>query len=108
MENQEIVLEIKKDDIGEEIEKCIDNKKTYTEAHKISQQKYRKKYPEKYCELQRKIYEKNKNDEEWRKKFNERSRINNAKYREKKKQEKLENPDIVVKKRGRPRKVIFE
>lgn len=78
-------------------------KNTYTQAHRKAQQKYREKFPDKYCEQQRKLYEEKKKDEEWKKKFNERSRMNNEKYRLKKKQEMLEQ-GIEIKPRGRPRK----
>lgn len=116
MENQDIIFEsgiedllIKTDGFETELEKAEkveeDKKKTYTQAHKLAQQRYRQKNPEAYCERQRKLYEKLKDDEEWKKKFNERSKLNNAKYREKKREEKLANPEFVAKKRGRPRKV---
>lgn len=78
-------------------------KKTYTEAHRRAQQKYREKFPDKYCEQQRKLYEEKKKDEEWKKKFNERSRLNNEKYRIRKRQELLEQ-GAVFNPRGRPRK----
>ena len=48
---------------------------------------------------------------EWREHYLERSRDNNKKYRDKKKQEKIASGDYVEKKRGRPRKetgCIFE
>jgi len=79
------------------------NKKTYTQAHRKAQQRYREKYPDKYCETQRKLYDEKKKDEEWKKKFNERARLNNEKYRNKKKEEMLAQ-GIEIKKRGRPRK----
>lgn len=81
----------------------VAKKSTYTQAHRKAQQKYREKFPEKYCEIQRKLYEDKKQDEEWKKKFNERSRINNKKYREKKNKEILEAGGV-IKPRGRPRK----
>ena len=77
-------------------------KKTYTLSVKNAIYKYRSKNPEKYNEKQREYYDEAKNDEEWRKKFNERCKINNQKYREKKKQELGEQ----IKPRGRPRKEI--
>ena len=97
---------IKPDGFEEELEKVegVEKKKTYTLAHKLAQQKYRAKNPEAYCERQRKLYEKLKENEEWKQKFNERARLSNAKYREKKREEKLANPNYVAKKRGRPRK----
>jgi len=85
----------------------VAKKSTYTQAHRKAQQKYREKFPEKYCEIQRKLYEDKKKDEEWKKKFNERSRINNKKYRDKKNKEVLEAGGE-IKKRGRPRKVKEE
>ena len=85
----------------------VAKKSTYTQAHRKAQQKYREKFPEKYCEIQRKLYEDKKQDEEWKKKFNERSRINNKKYREKKNKEILEAGGS-IKPRGRPRKIKEE
>ncbi len=79
-----------------------DKKKTYTEAAKNAIYKYRSKNPEKYNEIQRLYYGEAKIDEEWRKKFNERCKINNQRYREKKRQELGEQ----IKPRGRPRKDI--
>jgi hypothetical protein len=78
-------------------------KSTYSQAHRRAQQKYREKFPEKYCEIQRKLYDERKTDEEWKKRFNERSRINNKKYREKRNQAILEAGGT-IKARGRPRK----
>ena len=77
---------------------------TYTPAHKRAQQKYRDKNREEYNERQRKIYEKLSQDEEWKKKFNERSKVNNQKYREKLIEQKLNDPDYKTKKIGRPKK----
>jgi hypothetical protein len=85
------------------VEEEIEKKKTYTDAHRKAQQRYREKYPEKYCKLQRDLYDRKKQDEEWRKKFNERSKIHNKKYREKKNQEIVESGGT-IKPRGRPRK----
>ena len=82
----------------------ICKKSTYTQAHRKAQQKYREKFPEKYNEVQRKLYEEKKQDEEWKKKFNERSKLNNKKYREKKLQERIE-AGLELKPKGRPRKV---
>jgi hypothetical protein len=79
-----------------------DKKKTYTEAAKNAIYKYRSKNPEKYNEKQREYYDDAKTDEEWRKKFNERCKVNNQKYREKKK----ELLGDQLKPRGRPRKQI--
>ena len=75
-------------------------KSTYTPAVKRAIDKYRSKNAEKYNELQRNYYNEAKEDEEWKKKFNERCKINNQKYREKKRLEKPPNP------KGRPRKPI--
>jgi hypothetical protein len=79
-------------------------KSSYTPACRKAQQKYREKFPEKYCALQRKLYQDKKNDDEWKKKFNERSKVNNAKYREKKMKEFLDAGGE-VKPKGRPKKV---
>jgi len=77
-----------------------EKKSTYTPAVKRAIDKYRSKNSEKYNELQRNYYNEAKEDEEWKKKFNERCKINNQKYREKKRLEKPPNP------KGRPRKPI--
>lgn len=85
----------------------ICKKSTYTQAHRKAQQKYREKFPEKYNEVQRKLYDDKKQDDEWKKKFNERSKLNNKKYREKKLQERIES-GLELKPKGRPRKVKQE
>jgi hypothetical protein len=93
--------------IGNEDEnKPIEIKKnTYSPSCRVAQQKYRDKYPDKYCALQRKLYQNKKTDEEWKKKYNERSKVNNAKYREKKMKEFIESGGV-VKPKGRPKKVV--
>jgi hypothetical protein len=80
-------------------------KNTYSPACRVAQQKYRDKYPDKYCALQRKLYQNKKGDDEWKKKYNERSKVNNAKYREKKMKEFLDAGGE-VKPKGRPKKVV--
>lgn len=75
-------------------------KSTYTSAVKKAIDKYRSKNVEKYNELQRQYYNEAKEDEEWKKKFNERCREANKKYRERK---RLINPP---KPKGRPRNPI--
>ena len=80
----------------------MEKKSTYTEAVKNAIYKYRSKNPEKYNEKQREYYEEASKDEEWKKKFNERCRIANQKYRENKKTLLGDK----VKSRGRPRKEI--
>jgi len=82
----------------------VAKKSTYTQAHRRAQQKYREKFPEKYCELQRKLYNDKKDDEEWKKKFNERSKMNNKKFRDRKNQEIIDSGGE-IKKRGRPKKI---
>ena len=77
-----------------------EKKTSYTPAVKKAIDKYRSKNVERYNELQRQYYESNKEDEEWKQKFNERCKENNKKYRERK---RLENPP---KPKGRPRKPI--
>jgi len=79
-------------------------KTTYTPAHREAQQRYREKNRDEYNRLQRELYERLKADEEWRKRFNERSAKNNSVYREKKRKEILEDPTAVIRGRGRPRK----
>jgi len=89
----------------------IKKKSKYSPAHLKAQTKYRDKNREKYNEAQRQLYEKKIKEVEWREHYLERSRDNNKKYRDKKKQEKIESGDYVEKKRGRPRKgtgCIFE
>jgi hypothetical protein len=78
--------------------------KYYTSAQKKALQKYREKNRAEYNKQQRELYDKAKEDADWKKKFNARSKENNKKYREKKKQEKLNDPSYIPKKRGRPRK----
>jgi hypothetical protein len=79
--------------------------KYYSEAHRQAQQKYREKNREKYNQSQRELYAKLHQDEEWKVKFNERSAKNNLSYRQKKREQLLaENPNIVFRGRGRPRK----
>lgn len=85
-------------------------KKTkYTDAHRLAQQKYREKNREAYNASQRELYNKLKQDAEWKNKFNERSAKNNLSYRENKKIKALEvNPNIVFRGRGRPRNIVVE
>jgi hypothetical protein len=97
------VEELTKDEFGVE-NIVVVKKSSYTKAHLEAQRKYREKYPEKYCELQKKVYDKNKEDPTWWEHFKERSKVNNRIHREKKKQE-LINQGVVVRGRGRPKKV---
>ena len=83
-----------------ELETINETKTYYTESVKKALYKYRMKNQDKYNESQRLYYEKMKINPEWKKKFNERSKINNKKYRDKK------NTGLEPKKRGRPRKEI--
>lgn len=107
MEVEYKIIDLKLDEYNniviENIEETKPVNKKYTPANLLAQQKYRQKYPEKYCEQQRKLYNRLKDDDEWKHKFNERCRINNKIYRDKKKAEIL-GLGIEVKKRGRPRK----
>ncbi len=73
-----------------------------SDSLKRAQAKYREKNVDKYNETQRLYYLNKKDDAEWREKHNEKCRIANAKYRQKKKEEKGGD----VKPRGRPRKII--
>ena len=82
------------------MEDTKEKKTSYTPAVKKAIDKYRSKNIDRYNELQRQYYETNKEDEEWKQKFNERCKENNKKYRERK---RLENPP---KPKGRPRKPI--
>lgn len=82
-------------------------KKYYSDAHREAQQRYREKNRDKYNQSQRDLYAKLHQDEEWKNKFNERSKKNNLSYRQKKREQLLaENPNIVLRGRGRPRKNI--
>lgn len=84
-------------------------KTTYNNAHRLAQQKYREKNREAYNASQRELYNKLKQDAEWKNKFNERSAKNNLSYRENKKVKALElNPNIVFRGRGRPRNIPVE
>lgn len=85
----------------------IKKKVKYTDAHRRAQAKYREKFPEKYRELQRSIYDRLKQNEEWKKKFNEKNKESQKKYREKKREELLKQ-GIVIKPRGRPRKDVVK
>jgi hypothetical protein len=76
--------------------------KYYNDAVKKSIMKYREKNVEKYNEFSRNYYHKKKEDQEWKDNFNERCRLANQKYREKKKEQSPPKP------RGRPRKVIIQ
>lgn len=80
----------------------------YTPAHLKAQNKYREKNREKYNEAQRLLYEKKIKEEEWKQHYLERSRVNNKKYREKKKEELVQSGEYVETKRGRPRKIKEE
>lgn len=85
----------------------------YTESHRLAQQRYRERNREKYCEQQRKLYERLKQNDEWREHHNQKCRESNEKYRIKKRTElinkALENGEDIDKffneKRGRPRKL---
>lgn len=89
-------------------------KKTiYSQSHRLAQQRYRERNREKYCEQQRKLYERLKQNDEWRERHNKKSREANEKYRIKKRTDMinkaLENGEDIDKffneKRGRPRKI---
>jgi hypothetical protein len=89
-------------------DEVVKKKVRYTPAHLKAQNKYREKNREKYNESQRILYEKKIKEEEWQKHYLERSRVNNKKYRDKKKEELIESGGYVEKKRGRPRKIKEE
>lgn len=74
-------------------------KTTYNEMIKKAIEKYRNNNLNKYNEYQRDYYHKKKLLPEWKKKFNERCKLNNQKYRESK---RTEPP----KPRGRPKKPL--
>jgi hypothetical protein len=89
-------------------DEVVKKKVKYTPAHLKAQNKYREKNREKYNEAQRLLYEKKIQEEEWKQHYLERSRVNNKKYRDKKKEEMVSSGEYVEKKRGRPRKVKEE
>jgi len=93
-------------EVNEENEKPNKKKVRYTPAHLKAQNKYRENNREKYNEAQRLLYEKKIQEEEWQKHYLERSRINNKKYREKRKETLIESGEYVEKKRGRPHKLL--
>lgn len=81
-----------------EINKCSccnqiikEKKPTYTEAQKRAIYNYKLKNPNSNKKNSNNNYHKNKDDPEWKQKFNERCRINNAIYRERKLLEKMIN-----------------
>jgi len=83
--------------------------KYYSQAHREAQQRYRDKNREKYNQSQRELYSKLHSNEEWKQMFNERSKKNNLAYRQKKREKFLaENPTVVIRGRGRPRKQVSE
>jgi hypothetical protein len=77
-------------------------KKYYTPAQKKAIETYRNKNREKYNEQMRNLYNVKRNDEEWLKNRNEKSKEANKKYREK----KLSVIPVEERKpRGRPKKI---
>jgi len=108
---QAIIVAENEVDINSEIETIYSSdassastkKGTYTPANLKAQTKYREKFREKYNEAQRLLYEKKKQEEEWKMHFLERSRLHNKKYRDKKRME-LIGQGVEIK-RGRPRKI---
>jgi len=80
-------------------------KQKYCEANRIAQKKYREKYPEKYCAIQKKLYDRKKLEPEWIEHFNERARGYAKKAYDLKRQAKIDAGEV-IKGRGRPRKVI--
>lgn len=81
--------------------------KYYTDKHRKAQQKYREKNRDKYNVSQRELYMRLHQNEEWREMFNERSKKNNLIARQRKREQLLRtNPDIEIRGRGRPRKLV--
>lgn len=78
----------------------MEAKKYYTPSVKKAILVYRAKHQEEYNEYQREHYAKNKEDDEWRKTFNDKCREANQRYRDNKRKLLGENR----KGRGRPRK----
>ena len=92
----------------ENTENVVVKKKTYTPAHREAQQRYREKNRDEYNRFQRELYARLSENEEWKKRFNERSAKNNLAYREKKREELMKDPNAVIRGRGRPRKTPLE
>jgi len=92
--------------VNEENEKPNKKKVRYTPAHLKAQNKYREKNREKYNEAQRLLYEKKIQEEEWQKHYLERSRLNNKKWRDRKKEALIEKGEYLERKRGRPCKQL--
>ena len=92
--------------VSGESEKPNKKKVRYTPAHLKAQNKYREKNREKYNEAQRLLYEKKIQEEEWQKHYLERSRLNNKKWRDKKKEALIKRGEYVERKRGRPCKQL--
>lgn len=86
-------------ELQEQVEKTY-----YTPAVKRAIMKHRERNKEKYNEAQLQYYHLKKQDEEWKRKFTERCRKANEKFRQKQKEER-EKLNIPPKKRGRPRKI---
>lgn len=78
----------------------MEAKKYYTPAVKKAILAYRAKHLDEYNEYQREHYAKMKEDEEWRKTFNDKCREANQRYRD----NKRKSLGDAVKGRGRPRK----
>lgn len=78
-------------------------RKYYTPAQKKAIDKYREKHRDVYNEQMRGIYNRKREDEEWLKQRNEKAKVSNKKYREKK---LSAIPAEERKPRGRPKKVI--
>jgi len=76
--------------------------KYYCERVKNSIYKYRNNNREEYNSRQREYYKQNKLNPEWRLMHNQRCKISNEKYRQK----KLEDQSIIKRPVGRPKKSI--
>jgi len=89
--------------------------KYYTPAQKRAIMKYRDKHRAAYNDSQRKLYERRRQDPEWVKTHNAAAIKYNEKYRDARKQKRVEKEmaeasakgiEYVAKKRGRPKKTL--
>jgi len=70
-------------------------KQKYCEANRIAQKKYREKYPEKYCAIQKKLYDRKKLEPEWIAHFTERARGYAKKAYDLKRQAKIDAGEVI-------------
>lgn len=76
---------------------------TKKEKTKIANAKWREANKEKFREIQKEFYKVNMQNDDWKKHYHERIKRNIDKH----KQKKIED-GIIIKSRGRPRKILHE